>query len=175
MAELIYFISLYILHISFLRICWFHVFECLACVVCIYATFVSDALRSGDGVRSSMLHLAFLKLSETLWMKNNSGRSLFHLIASNLPSRDTEARTQGMKVEAGTESEPVEKSCSLTCSVCFLVQSITSFSREDTAHRALGPLTIINQENALEICLSASPMEGIPQMKFSLPRNSCLH
>lgn len=34
--------------------------------VCIYATFVSDTQRSGDGVGSPMLHLATLKLSETL-------------------------------------------------------------------------------------------------------------
>lgn len=45
--------------------------------VCIYATFVSDALRSGDGVRSPMLHLASLKLSQTLWLKSNSGRKGF--------------------------------------------------------------------------------------------------
>lgn len=91
-------------------------------------------------------------------------------MASNLRSRDAEVRTQAVNLEAGTESVPVKKSCSLTCSVCFLVQSITCFSREDTAHWALDPPTIINQENALETCPLAnggnSSTERLPSQEL---------
>lgn len=75
---------------------------------------------------------------------------------------------QSRSLKAVIDAEAVEEHCLLACSACFLIAPRTKRHRADTAHRELGPPTLIqNMPTGLPMGQSCG---AFSQLRFPLPR-----
>lgn len=110
-----------------------------------------------------------------LWPKPTwKGKGLFQVMLENPLLREFRGGTQGMNLEAGTETNTMGKHCLLACfsslaQLAFL-ENPGPPARGGNVHRRLAlPTSIPSQENNPQTGLQISLMEAAPQMS-SFPR-----